>query len=375
MTVQLKKLENEGYITSGKFLNYTLEVGGLQFAVVCFHPTNGGREVLSKITVEGEKLFHAKEVLSGRGQLAFLREVNGYWVAYRLIGCPHNPCVDQLWLVTEQGVHYPIDSEKKKDVETAIELKHAIARKENCKVALTSGEQAFSMLRELEAEQAAAKARREAMAARVKEQAVRDKEKRIAKEQRSKLKASLRAIKNRRSFQTTGGRVFSGFVVANREQAKMLDNSDVGVIVSEDGRQVVTAWRVNKTKGGNVSLSDIIVDEEKRPASSSSKTGATPVANYRLDKKGIFQRPAAKQRKEDCPFEAYYATEEQFAALREHRPEEMVTVVVQTDGVYKAHRISKGGVHTLGIMERMVTKPNTPASTAESVQKHRFLSA
>jgi hypothetical protein len=384
MKVALMPVGRPSNIVGGTFKNYELDLGDeATFQVTRFLPEfTEARETLTRISAGGQELFLAKNHLSGRGQLVFLDSVEGQWFVYKLIGLPRNAHVDKVWVVTERGVHYPLKEDGRDDAEGALLLKQLIAEREGCELALTPAEQVFQprfaqlAAAKLASEQAA---KRKQAAEETKEAARLEAEiKRQAAEERHQRKLQLQSSANRRSFQTVEGQRLFGYCVADREQAKRLDDGKVAVLISEDGRRVVSGWWVNKSRGGKVSLTEINIAEgvgaPARRSATAKIVGATPT--IQLQKFGTFVRIAEKRQEGDKPVVAYYATQEQLDQLKANRPEEVVTVAVLQEErrVYHVYRVQKTGVDDLGLMVNQPTEKQPTKAMAKQGCRHPAVS-
>lgn len=352
----------------GWFCNYKLQFSDVAFTIVQFTPHHSdARETLSKIeSPQGEKLFHAKDHLQARGSLIFLREIDAAWVVYRLIGMPRHPHVNAVWLVTEKGVSSP-------EVEQAIDFKQAIAELEGCEVALTAGEHAHQLLREQAiAAEAVAKLeaqRQEELVA----QAAKETQRQAARAAREKRKLELRASRNRRSFTTVGGKLCSGFVLADEAEAALLEEADWAVFLGESG-QVTRAVVVRKSRSGRISLEEIALALVSTPVSKVASRQNQPLKLTRFD---MFRRPAGKRKEGKPDMVAYYVDRNGWEQLKLHRPEKPVNVVLEEGARFRLFTFHPDRIEDRGFVEKVVAKPRSiqvRMGVASNHSNHQYLS-
>lgn len=368
----LKKTGVSGTTSVGTFYNYELGFTEVAFHVTQFQPHHSdGRETLSRIkSPEGDTLFYAKEHLSGRGSLIFLREVNSAWVIYRLIGLPRNAYVDAVWLVTEEGVSSPA-------VEQAIDLKQAVAEFEECDLVLSAGEQTYQLLRERQAAEEAATKRRQEQEAVAAARVAQEQARMAARALREERKRQLRSPGNTRSFVTAGGKPWNGFVVKDEAEANLLEAGDRAVFVVNG--HVARVVVVQKSRGGRISFEEIaLATGPVRVRSSGGSTSQTKAPQ--LQRFDTFCRPPGKRKEGEPDTVAYYVTMIEFEQLKVNRPEKPVSVVLDEGGRFHVLTIRPDGVDDRGFMEKVVPKEqevkvvSTGLRTAFSRRLKRYLS-
>ncbi|MCB9814016.1 hypothetical protein H6784_01230 [Candidatus Nomurabacteria bacterium] len=373
MNVKLTAVGFPGVINGGTFYNYELEAGEeTTFCVVRFLPAFfDSRETLTRIEAGEQLLFLAKDHLDGRDQLVFIGEVDGQWVIYRLTGMPHDATVDKVWLVTERGVHYPLDRNNQADIAEAVRLKRLIAVQEVCEVAFSAAEQNYELQRQQQERAAAAQRRQAEVKAAAEERRRKAVEAAAAAEARRTEKLRLQSLENRRSFALPDGKQLFGYVVSDQEVAKRLDDGKIAVILSSDGKRVIAAFTVNKTKGGKVSLTELnLAEATSRSAASAVSQQSTGGQSMEvpLGQLSSFQKRDEKRKPGDKPVVARHATREQLALLKANRPKVPVNVAVLCDDKrwYEVYQVSQNSIDTIGLMVRQAT--GEPATKTQSRQ-------
>ncbi|MCB9812314.1 hypothetical protein H6778_01495 [Candidatus Nomurabacteria bacterium] len=346
MKATLKQVGGPSETSAGNFYSYQLRFPEVAFTIVRFLPHyHEAREVLNRVELpNGDKLFHAREHHAGHGTLIFLREIDNVWAIYRLIGLPRNASVDVVWTIAETGVSYP-------GAEQAIALKTAIASIEGCQVTLSFAETLFQRAQEHQAEAARAETLRKQREAESVEAAKRAE----ARAERDRRKQQLRLPANTRTFTTAGGKPWNGFVVADEQEAQMLEDRDRAVFLNV-ARQVERVLVVHKNRSnGRVTFDELKLAStfgasQSKAASNGQRSNA---ATSKLSKFGTFRRPEGKRKEDESDTVAYYVTAKQLEQLKANRPEELVTVALPVDDRFHVYTIHPDRVDDRGFMERV----------------------